>query len=83
MQFYKGHLYISNKIRQIHLQHYLLRLFLISYNLILNMRVYSLIYNFFDCISCKTLPNDFDPFYDSDDENEELPEWPYSFFMVR
>jgi len=46
------------------------------------MRLYSLIYNFFDCISCKTLPNDFDPLCDSD-ENEELPEWPYSFFMVR
>lgn len=47
------------------------------------MKLYSLIYNFFDCISCKTLPNDFDPFYDSEDENEEIQEWPYSFFMVR
>ena len=46
------------------------------------MRLYRFIYSFFDCMSCKTLPNDYGPFY-SEDENEELPEWPYSFFMVR
>lgn len=47
------------------------------------MRLYSLIYSFFDCMSCKTLPNDWELFYDLADENEDLPEWPYSFFMLR
>jgi len=47
------------------------------------MRLYHFVYSFFDCMSCKTLPNDWEPFYDVEYENEELPEWPYSFFMLR
>jgi hypothetical protein len=48
------------------------------------MKLYSIIYGFFDCLSCKTKPDDFDPTYDySDEENEEIQSWPYQFFMVR
>jgi hypothetical protein len=49
------------------------------------MKLYSLLYSFFDCLSCKTLPNDFDPIYgyDTDEEEpEEIKQWPYQFFMV-
>jgi len=48
------------------------------------MKLYSILYSFFDCLSCKTLPDDYDPVYDySDEENEEMRSWPYQFFMVR
>jgi len=48
------------------------------------MKLYSIIYDFFDCLSCKTLPEDFDPLYDyGDEETEEIQQWPYQFFMVR
>jgi len=61
------------------------------YNIILyirTMKLYSLLYNFFDCLSCKTLPNadvDILPIYgyDSDEEEtKEIKQWPYQFFMV-
>jgi hypothetical protein len=49
-----------------------------------NIKLYSVIHSFFECISCKTLPDDFDPAYDcSDEETEEIQEWPYDFFMIR
>lgn len=48
------------------------------------MKLYSLLYSFFDCLSCKTLPKDFEPMYDTDnDDIEEIQNWPYQFFMVR
>jgi hypothetical protein len=52
------------------------------------MKLYSLLYSFFDCLSCKTLPNanvDILPIYgyDTDEEEpEEIKQWPYQFFMV-
>lgn len=46
------------------------------------MKLYSIIYNFFHCISCKTLPEDFDPIYECDSD-EEIQQWPYQFFMIR
>ena len=50
------------------------------------MKLYSLLYEFFDFMSCKTLPNDFDHNYDCHtndyEEAEETKHWPYQFFMV-
>lgn len=49
------------------------------------MKLYSLLYSFFDCMSCKTLPNDFNLIYGYDtdeEEQEEIKQWPYQFFMI-
>jgi hypothetical protein len=49
------------------------------------MKLYSLLYSFFDCMSCKTLPNDLNLIYgyDTDEEEpEEIKQWPYQFFMI-
>jgi hypothetical protein len=53
------------------------------------MKLYSLLYSFFDCLSCKTLPEaDLDIFpiygYETDEEEtEEIKQWPYQFFMEK
>ena len=43
------------------------------------MRLYVLIYSIFDCMSCKTMPDDFDTMR----EVEENQQFPCQFFILR
>jgi hypothetical protein len=47
------------------------------------MKLYSIIYNFFDFISCKTVPEDVEPIDGYLTDDNKILKWPHQYFMDR